>query len=260
MKTGIEELLKNYQSEIFDIYKKNDLTSIRGLNLEYTLFGRELLPWYYDTLREISIKNSKFNERQNKDDILFISDEILYFTAHVFMYRPFLNSPIDDRYNLNGKTIYPNFQNMYSKRYNMFSDVVFQQFFNYWDRIGAIIAAFYSREFKKKNIHFTSAIDTIDAKFHHLKSYHWLKNFRENDFRKLNASRKSIVHKTSLDTQAKNELLEINSEKEAVEKWVEKQDSFSEYFKTEINNTLLGLKYTLELAEEMTKEYCKEES
>lgn len=253
-----EELLTKYQSNIVKIYKENDLTCVRGLNSEHLLFEKSLLSWYFDATRIVSLKNSKFNADQNIDDIQFISDEILYFTAHLFLYKPLINSPIDDSYYFNGRMIYPNMQNLYSKRYNMYLDVTFQQFFNYWDRIGTIIAAFYPQIFKKKNIHFTSAIDAIDTKFHHLESYLWLKNFRDTDFKELNISRRNIVHKTSLNTQAKNELLDINSERNAVEEWFEKRNGFPEYFKSEINNTLLGLRYVLELAEEMTKEYFSE--
>lgn len=247
------ELLNNLQAEIVDIYNENNLRCLRGLKDPYKLFGKQILVWYSDTTRKISLSNTKFDRNGIMDDLLFISDEILYFTAHLYLFLPHLNDPIKASYAFAGRIVYPNFENLATKRFYMYADVVLQKIFNYWDRIGNIIAAYYPKEFKKKNIHFTSAIGIIEPQFHSLDSYKWLKDFRENDFRQLNSKRKSVVHKSTTSITAKYNHLKITSDEKAIGLWVSERNNFPDYCKEQIEKTLLGFKHTLDLVEELSK-------
>lgn len=242
-------LLDNLQATIIDIYNENDLECLRGLRNRYEFFGKQILVWYSDATRKVSINNTKFDRNGIMDDLLFISDEIIYFTAHLYLYAPYLNDPIKESYPFAGRRIYPNYENFAAKRFYMYADVVLQKIFNYWDRIGHIIAAFYPKEFKKKNIHFTSSIDVIEPQIQLSESYKWLKKFRENDFRTLNRKRKNVVHKSTTSSTAKYDHLKITSNKKAIELWMNERNDFPNYCKNQIEKTLIGFKHVLELAE-----------
>ena len=47
----------------------------------------------------------------------------------------------------------------------MFIDLTFQITYNYWDRIGSLIASIFNDRIKSKNIYFPSAIDAIPSEF-----------------------------------------------------------------------------------------------
>lgn len=248
------ELLSNYQDKIVSIYKEHDLKCLRGIDNKYELDGKPLLSWYFDATRKLSIANSKFDSNANCDDLLFISDEIMYFTAHLYLYKPYLNNPIHDSYYLGGGKVFPNFINISSRRYYMFADVAFQKIFNYWDRIGNLIAAFFPEEFKNRNIHFTSTIDKIESSYQDIPSIMWLKDYRQNGFKELNEKRRSVVHRSTTDTVFKHSHLKKSRNEDEIRTWMNERNGLPDYFKSEIGNTFKGLINALYFAEVVTDE------
>ncbi|MBM2841747.1 MAG: hypothetical protein HW412_2275 [Bacteroidetes bacterium] len=110
-------------------------------------------------------------------DQLFCSDELLYFTAHLFLYRPHINDPIRDSFEAGKQVIFPNFQNVQGKRYDMYADVVSQIAYNYWDRIGDLIASFILDRIDKERVYFVTAVNSIPSEFHTSPNFIWLKHF-----------------------------------------------------------------------------------
>lgn len=248
------EVLQKYQEEILKIYNENGLNSLKGIDLNYELDGKNLLVLYFDAVRKLRVSNQNFDADANLDDLLFISDEILFFTANVYLHRPFVNDPIQDSFQTNEEMLFPNFQNLAAMRYHMFIDVVYQNLFNYWDRIGNLIAAFFPEKFKSKNVHFSSAIDSCGSEYTHLSSFMWLKDYRENGFRKLNETRRNVVHRKSTDTFSKYAHLDVTHDEEGIKNWINQRNDLPEYFKGEIQNSFLGLANALFFVEELTKD------
>jgi hypothetical protein len=241
------EILQNYQNLIHEKYIEHSLTSIRGLKDNFEIKGKQIYIWHEEVTRKFSFKhNYKFNYNQNIDDLIFNSDELLYFTAQLYLYRDFINNPINDSYNYSGKIIYPNLQNLYSKRYNMLIDLTFQITYNYWDRIGGLIASVFPDRIKSNKIFFPSAIDAIPSDFEKNESFLWLKNFKENEYLELNKSRKLIVHYNSSDTIFKYSHLENVTNFDKITSLQDKKESIPELFKTHISLSLIGIEKTLQ--------------
>ena len=249
-----QELISELYKTIIDIYEENGLLSLRGENYSYELNGRQILAWYTEVThwgRKTYSKNIEFHKIF--DELIFCSDEIMYFLANMFLYKPFINNPIKDGFAFGDKIVYPNRQNLESKRYNMFSNIVSEKIYNYWDRIGDLIAIYFPDKIKPQNVYFTSAIEIVPKEFHHSENYIWLKNFKETDYKKLNQKRKQIVHYSTVDTDFKYKLLGNSTNREHVGKIIEERDSLTDFYKYQFNLTLTGFEKTILLLEEITE-------
>ncbi len=246
------ELIFEYQRSIMDIYKEHDLTSLRGLDDEYKINGRQIIMWHSETTRKSSLKhNGQFSYWKNLDDLLFCSDELLYFTAHLFLYRPYINNPVKEGFHFSGQMVYPNYQNLEGKRYSMFADITSQKAYNYWDRIGDLIASFFPEKLKPNEVFFPKAIEAIPKDFHYSDNYLWLKDFKENGYVELNKMRKQIVHYTTSDTDFKYKHLERTSDQVAMQALQDERELLADFYKNHIYLTLTGLEKTLLLFEEI---------
>jgi len=249
-----QQVIYDFAEAIIGIYQAEGLTSVSGLHKEYMLAGRPLLTWHNEVTRRCAIEhNGHFYYMKNIDDIAFCSDSLLYFTAHLFLYRPYINSLTRDAFPAYGRTLYPNLQNLEGKRYSMYLDVVSQAAYNYWDRIGDLIASFFPGVLKPQSIFFPSAISIIPSQFHSSPNYQWLRNFAENEYKEMNGLRKDIVHYHTSDTNFKYEHLErasTNAETEAHE-MQQKREGMADFYKQHISVTIEGLEKTLLLLGEI---------
>jgi hypothetical protein len=251
-----ENLLWEYQKLVKEIYYEQNLSCLSGLNNEYLLNGRPILVWHNEVTRKFAVKNSgHFNYLKNLDDILFCSDELLYFTALLFLYRPFINNPLKEAYYLSDTKVYPNIQNLHGKRYGMFADVASQTAYNFWDRIGDMIASFFPEKIKPERVFFTTTLDIIPSEFRNSPNFLWLQNFRETDFNELNEKRKQVVHYTTSEIEYQYKHLEKGvSDREEMEKIQLERKGIADFYKRHIELTFIGFEKSLLLLEEISKE------
>ena len=239
------ELIWEYQRSINEIYIEQGLTSLSGLD-KFEINGKVITIWHTEATRKCWVKhNAHFNYLKNSDDLLFCSDELLYFTAHLYLYKPFLNNPIKEGVAFSGQMVYPNYQNLEAKRYSMFADVTCQKAYNYWDRIGDLIASFFPDLLKPHNVYFPSAIEAIPRKFHKSNNYLWLKEFKENEYVTLNNMRKQIVHYTTSDIDFRYKHLKLTSNRESMQELQNDREDLADFYKNHIYLTLTGLEKTL---------------
>ncbi|TGD80820.1 hypothetical protein [Hymenobacter wooponensis] len=74
-----------------------------------------------------------FNWYTLEKDLYFISDEVLYYLAHVYLHHPYINNTLEGAFKPPGysHTIYPNYQNREAKRYDMHVDTVFEKLYGF---------------------------------------------------------------------------------------------------------------------------------
>ena len=157
--------IENYEKAISEIYVKKNLKCLRGLDHSYKLNGENILVWYYDVTDKGRKKfgSEYFNELL--DDLFFISDEVIYFLAGMYLHKPYLNSPLIDSVRFYERMVYANRQNIHSKRYCAFYDVAIEKLYNYWDRLGDLLATYFKEDFKKgEKIFFSNTIRFIPQK------------------------------------------------------------------------------------------------
>ena len=249
-----ENLLWEYQKLVQEIYYEQSLSCLSGLNNEHLLNGKPILVWHNEVTRKSAVKNNgHFNYLKNLDDILFCSDELLYFTALLFLYRPYINNPLKEAYYLSDTKIYPNIQNLYGKRYGMFADVASQKAYNFWDRIGDMIASFFPEKIDQSRVFFPTALDIIPSEFKSSSNYLWLQNFRETEYKKLNEKRKQVVHYTTSEIEYQYKHLEKGvSNREEMEKIQLEREDIADFYKRHIALTFEGFEKSLLLLEEIS--------
>ncbi|MCP4550724.1 MAG: hypothetical protein GY834_01515 [Bacteroidetes bacterium] len=253
-KTSRHKLIWDFQNEIIKVYKENELTNLSGLNRDFILNDRNILKWYYDTINSEWKKDSNFDFHRCFEDLIFCSDEILYFTALIFFYKPFLHNPIEHAIPSSGKMIYPYTKTIEDSRFYIFANSLHEKVYNYWDRIGDLIAVYFPETFSNpKKIYFTTVIDNLPSKFVDSENYIWLRDFRNKQFGSLNAKRKDIVHYELLGTSFRWDHINNPTDKGAIEKLVNEREKLPEYFKEHIKLTQTGFEKTLQLIEEITK-------
>ena len=258
----MQQKLLEYENLVIDIYEEQGLNCLSGLDSMYLLNGKPLLRWHNDVTRKCAVKNyghfdfsKNFDYSKNFDDILFCSDELLYFTALLFLYRPYINNPLEEADDLGNEILYPNIQNLYAKRYSMFADVASQKAYNFWDRVGAMIASFFpNKKINPRSISFDKVVnEVISEEFKNSPNYIWLANFRDNEYAELNRKRKEIVHYFTSDTDFKyNHLNKGVANKEVMEKLQAERVALADFYKHQISLTFVGLEKTLLLLEEIS--------
>jgi len=247
------ELILALQRKIIEIYKEQNLIPIRGENDNYLLNDKNIIKWF----RAVTTPNSKKYNLQLTyfnllNDLLICSDEMIYFTAHLFLYKPYINNPLEISQEINGVEIFPNYQNIEAKRYNMFVDIVSQKTYNFWDRIGDLIASFFPDKIKPHGVYFPAAIDCIPKEFHISHNFEWLNNFKQTEYSKLNSFRKQIVHYTTTDTDFRQKHIFVKNRAE-MENLQFERERIPEYYKNQIKLTIEGFEKSLLLLEEFNK-------
>ena len=246
------DLIQEFNKTIFEIYSEEKLQCLSG-----HFKGKP--DRYFDITTKCKINfNSNFNYTKIFDDLILCSDEILYFTAQLFLYRPLLLNPKGyfQKENEFSKSCvrFSDIETIENKRYYMLVDIIYEKFYNFWDRIGDLIASFFpeSKCFRnEKNIYFANVIDKLYKKqeFENIitsKSFVWLLNFKENEYSELKESRNQIVHQTLTRTKLKYEFLNNH---EQIQNWINKRYKLADYFNDQIEYTIIGFEYTLSFLE-----------
>ena len=246
------DLIHKLQKRIVEIYYQENLSCIRGLDSKYEIKDKQALTWYMNITQKCIAKfGNQFNYLKNMDDLVLCSDEIMHFTALTILYRPFINNPIEDAFSTSEGLIFPNFQNLEAKRYYMYSDVVCEKIYNYWDRIGDLIASFFPDLHKPKNIFFNTAIKKVPEEYRSLSSFNWLQSFSENEYQEINLRRIKVVHYATTDTTSRHDHIFKGTNKKEMKEWVQKRFELADYFKNHINLTIEGFYQTLSFLEEI---------
>jgi hypothetical protein len=172
----------------------------------------------------------------------------------MYLYRPYLNNPVKDAFYSGDSMIFPNYQPLEATRYSMFSNVVVEKLYNYWDRIGDLIAEYFHTLIKSEKVYFPRALDIIPLAYQKYENFRWLKDFKEAEYKNLNHKRKQIVHYVTEDTQFKFKHLNSSGEKEEMQKLFDDRFALADTFNIQLELTFTGFEKTLFLIEKITEE------
>jgi len=244
--TDNSNLIFEYQEAIKDIYQKCDLKCLRGVDGNYKIAGKNLLKLYYDSIEPFKNKSNNILFNKIESDLFLISDEIVYFTANVILYEPHINDPLDDFYEVDGKFFFPNDQNIPAKRMDMYADICFEKLYNYWDRIGDLIAECIPTDLNEKNIYFTTVLEKIPNHLIVGDHINWLIDFRNNNFKQLNLKRKNVVHFTTSGTEFKFDHLKSHSDISTIKTLMSERRKLPNCLVSAIDDTIDGFTNIME--------------
>lgn len=238
-----QELINKFHQKTLEIYDREGLICLRGsTDDDYILNGKNILIWHSEATSGLK---QKFDHFQNIDSLLFISDEIMYFTAQLYFYKPFLNNPLENPLRVKEKVYYPYHMSLSDKRYFMFSEIVIEKIYAFWGQIANLLAASLDEEIDGQRIFFPNILQKINNK--DSENFRWLDKFKNIEYTEINSHRKMIVHNRGLETKFRTEHIKSFSSKNEMEKLIQDRDELTEYFKMHIKMTLIGFEKTLGL-------------
>lgn len=236
--------------EILRIYDEQCLDSIRGVDGEYELNGKNMLLWFFRVSAKVPDNPNNIDFYMVKDEVINSSEEIMYFVAHLFLYRDYMNNPMNEAFTHNDTVVYPNKQNLEAKRYAMMLNVVSERLYNYWDKIGDMIWAFHQDALNQRSVYFAKLIEVIKERYQENGSFQWILDFKENDFTEINRRRKNNVHYYSSDTEFRAEHLEGATDEEKMQKLIEQRYAEADFYKGQLFKSLIGFEKTLQFLDD----------
>jgi hypothetical protein len=241
-----QELLNRLHQKTLEIYDREGLKCLRGTaEDDYVLNGKNILVWHSEATSKLK---HPFDHFQNIDSLLFISDEIMYFTAQLFFYKPLLNNPLENPIRIKEKVYYPYQMSLSDRRYFMFSEIIIEKIYAFWGQIANLLAASLDEEINDQRVFFPIVVNKItrqDSKY-----FHWLYKFMNTEYNKLNLHRKMIVHHRGLETKFRSDHINSFSSKNEMERIIHERDELTDYFKMHIELTLEGFEKSLGLISE----------
>jgi len=128
----------------------------------------------------------------------------------------------------------------------------YEKLYNYWDRIGDVLALYLQLDIDNVKINFASVIDCLDKKkiFSKNENFIFLKSFKEKQYKEFNAVRREVVHYNLFETNYKYDFNKFkDDEQKIMEQWQWKKN-MPEYFKNHLELSILGYKHCFKFVEE----------
>ena len=185
----IKKIIDDYNIAISEVYRTRTLSSLESNNFSYRDINILTCPQNPD------YKEEKFIHFTNLWDLINCCNDLMYFTAQLFLYQNLINNPLKETTDLGDKKVLSRYhQNIYDHRYSIFVTCCFEKCYNYWDRIGDRLASYYPELLKIQQVDFARIIDRIDSLGIENENFQWLLNFKKNEYQQLNKHRLNSVH------------------------------------------------------------------
>lgn len=232
-----------YESDLklFQFLEHRVATQYSKFNLTHLLnwkYGKEnSLQFFSNTMRKKKpIK--LFHDFNFYDDLDSITKDIQYMIALISIYKDELNNPLKEKMTYN--------QNLFDRRYLMYASIIFEKYYNYWDRLGDLLSYYFDTKLNEKRIYFSSVIEHFPLAYKSSKYFKWLNSFYLHEYKVFNNKRINIVHSSQLDSYHFSGFLNNHNDRKKVkELYIEKKSYFQffvDFFKSSKNgfiNTVL---------------------
>lgn len=186
---------------------------------------------------------SRFDLFESYSEIDFLHKDIKYYTALVYLLRPYINNPIRENYTY--------YQTLYDKRYMSYASIVFQCFYNYWDRLGDLIYTFFNINLKERAVYFASVIKNFPQDYQKSSYYSELNDIFENHLKKLFETRKRIVHYLQIASKMYTGTFIHHRRDDKLKELQDEKEGYPEFFKFQLELTIKGFELTLKLIDEL---------
>ena len=241
MKVYMDEFIFTFRQLdkiISEKYSSFDLLYINEILID----GKNPLTFFTEMTSNIDTVN-QFKWYEFYTEIQFLSKDLKYYTALLFLLRPYINHPLREN-----KTY---FQTMEDKRYMSYASILYQILYNYWDRIGDFLYCFFDTGLKERNVYFSTVINNFPSEYSKSSNFLELKSMYNKKLKNLIKDRKRIVHYLQISARMfTSTFLHYNDDKKLKEMEKEK-DGYPEFFRDHIKNTLKGFEYSVRLVNEL---------
>jgi len=227
--------IQQYQNLDQTIRNEYERLGLKCLS-EVKINDEHSLSFFTHFLDKVKSINS-FHFYKNFNEISFISDDLKYYTALTYLLRPYINNPLKEKMTYH--------QTLEDKRYLSYASILFQLFYNYWDRIGDLIYSFIKTSLKEREVYFNTVLDKIDDTVKESEYFIALNTLYKDKLLNLFRKRKEIVHYFQLTSEI---YVGTFTNYDDIEKLKEAQnikESLPDLFKENIEYTFQGFELAI---------------
>lgn len=235
---------KVHLDSIFKIFQKENLISLS--DNDYSYKGINVLEFSGENTNS-DLK--KYNSIKNVFDMVNCNNDLKFFTAQLYLYRPYINNPILENRPCDGLTMFTYFQNPYDWAYSTYVSCCYEKLYNFWDRIGDSLAYYLNLDISEDRVSFHSVIEKLSNSnlYNSNSNFEFLQKFKNNEFSEFNSHRKDIVHYYQFETDYFYNFTINSFEKEKIMKLWERKSKMPEYFKDHLIQSCDGFYHTYKL-------------
>jgi len=175
-------------------------------------------------------------------EIDFITCDMKYITAQLYLLRPYINNPI-----VEGNTYQ---QSVCDRRYLMHVTFGLQAVYNFWDRIGDILWHYFETNLSERDVYFDRVIKQIEEKYKETDSYKRLIEIYEKEVKPILKERSESVHYFQPEVRHYWGHVENNREIEKVKEMYQLKFGYADMMKRQLEIALIVFEETLKLIEE----------
>jgi len=242
-----KKLLKDYNERIWSVIETENLKSL--LDEEERFDNKSSAQFFTDITRLEKNKPVPFNDFDMHDDLVMCHQDIVFAIGELHAYKLYISDFTKNPVSVNGNEYFQYFPSFYDKRYLATCGKILELLYNYWDKIGDILAPYFTPQIPETKIFFGKVIDKIDNNYANSKYYVWLKEFKVDTYEELNKKRIQIVHYTTMESQIMRNFNENISDYENLKKKQEEKENFTLYFNKQYLKTIEGFYNALKLIE-----------
>lgn len=268
--------IRNYQryiqEQILEVFKNENLISLADDETYFpkqdSLIGMYRKRFFLNFQSEISVNNSEENnelfdyqtvEIQNEKiwklsfDIKNCNDDLKLFLANLYLFHPYINNPTKEKRHIRGVVFHSYNQNFSDWNYSSLVSCCFEKLYNYWDRIGDIIALYLNLDINERFVGFETVIVNLERKgiYSNDENFVFLKLFKDTEFKEFNKFRKEVVHYNQFETTYRYDFIfKYNHNEEKINEIWKWKNNMPEYFKRHLELSLIGYKHCVKFIEE----------
>ncbi len=193
------KIIKDYVEQIENTNISHGIYSLLNDNVRFN--NKNSLQFASDIMRKPRKLNVSINDSKIINDIVRISQDLELLLGEITQLKKYIGNYISNPQTNNGKIFYTHNISFIDKRYFYLIGVMFEILYNFWDKIGDILAVYFTPNLPARQIYLPIVIDNIQLPYTNSPNYIWLKKFKDNEYRFLNNKRKQIVHYIGLESK-----------------------------------------------------------
>jgi hypothetical protein len=228
----------------FDKVVRNQYDTIPLQDIDDIKIGDENSVTFFSRIvrSKQNLKPFPYSDFKIYDELLFISRDIKYYTALLFYFKPYItDSSYDGTYH----------QTLEDRRYMMFASICFQSVYNFWDRIGDLLALFFETGLHNNSIYFSRVLNNFPKVYKQSNNFQWLRSHYDQEIKNFLGQRDDIVHSYQLECKYYWEVIEAKMDVNKTRKIQKDKESFPDKFERQIDLILKGFVTSLRLIEEL---------
>lgn len=243
------KIIKDYIEQIENTNISLGVCSI--LHDEVRFNNKNFLQFATDITRKPRNNNICINDFKIIDDIARISQDLEYLIGEITQLRNYIGNYISNPQRIDGKIYYNYKMSFIDKRYFYLIGVMFEILYNFWDKIGDILAIYFTPNLPARRIYIPIVIDNIQSPYIQSQNYIWLQNFKENEYQYLNNERIQVVHYINLESKFHETYRSKFDNKSELLRLQEEKIGLTDILRAQFNLTISGFEKTFLLIDEI---------